>query len=202
MDALAKQGEAEKAINALRAHNEEQFTAFKKEFEAKEQGWQGQLKSYQEQAAQKLAEAENSRRAIEARAAKYALDVELSRALNPYNFVDNGREDAIESLRSKFSVTPEGESFAVKAATGQTVQDYVAKYIESRPYLLAPKNTQGGIHGGPTSAATSPPQTPAETPQPKTLGEAVILHMQGMTKDATVNPQVNMGAAFGLKAAR
>ncbi len=60
------------------------------------------------------------------------------------------------------------------------------------------------VPAGVQPSAQTPPSTPAnlaQMPQPKNMGEAVILHMQGMQK-AQGDPRANMTLPMGLKAAR
>jgi hypothetical protein len=171
---LAQKGQAEEALRMLREQSEQSISAERQRFSQ-----------------------------IEERAKRYALDIEVSRALTAYNLVPGGSEQLAHLWRSQFVVEAQGESFSVRTPTYQSVGDFVSQQL-SRPeyahFLRA--STQGGTATGQTiQAAQTPPAGPTAAPQPRNMGEAVILHMQGAQK-AQGDARANMGLPMGLKAAR
>jgi hypothetical protein len=140
---------------------------------------------------------------IEDRAKRYALDIEVSRALTTYNLVPGGSEQLAHLWRSQFVVEAQGESFSVRTPTYQAVGDFVSQQLARPEYAhFLRASTQGGTATGQTTqAAQTPPASPSATPQPKTMGEAVILHMQGVQR-AQGDARANMNLPMGLKAAR
>jgi hypothetical protein len=140
---------------------------------------------------------------IEDRAKRYALDIEVSRALTTYNLVPGGSEQLAHLWRNQFVVEAQGESFSVRTPTYQAVGDYVSQQLARPEYAhFIRASTQGGTATGQTTqAAQTPPAGPSATPQPKTMGEAVILHMQGVQK-AQGDARANMSLPMGLKAGR
>jgi hypothetical protein len=142
---------------------------------------------------------------VEERAKRYALDGELSRALSACNLVPGGAEQLTQLWRSQFLVDAQGDSFAVRTPTFQSVGDFVHQQLARPEYahFVRAQNPGGGTGGLPPSAQTLPstPANPAQMPQPKNMGEAVILHMQNMQK-AQGDPRANISLPMGLKAVR
>jgi hypothetical protein len=140
---------------------------------------------------------------IEERAKRFALDGELSRALTAHNLVQGGAEQLSQLWRTQFVVDAQGDSFSVRTPTFQSVNEFVSQQL-SRPeyahFLRA--STNGGTATGQTiQTAQTPPASPTPTPQPKNMGEAVILHMQSLQK-AQGDARANMSLPMGLRAAR
>ncbi len=140
---------------------------------------------------------------IEERAKRYALDIEVSRALTAYNLVPGGSEQLSHLWCNQFVVDAQGESFAVRTPTFQSVGDFVSQQLARPEYAhFLRASTQGGTATGQTiQAAQTPPAGPTTTPQPRNMGEAVILHMQGVQK-VQGDARANMNLPMGLKAAR
>lgn len=142
---------------------------------------------------------------FEDRAKRYALDGELSRALASQQLVPGGAEQLTQLWRSQFTVEAQGDSFAVRTPTFQSVSDFVSQQLARAEYshFVRAQNPGGGTGGAPpeTQVPQGAPAHPAQVPQPKNMGEAVILHMQSLTK-ATGDPRANMTLPMGLKAAR
>jgi hypothetical protein len=166
---------------------------------------QDALRMLRDQSEQQV-QAERARMAqVEERAKRYALDGELSRSLAACNLVSGGAEQLTQLWRNQFIVEAQGDSFAVRTPTFQSVGEFVAQQLARAEYshFVRAQNPGGGT-GGVLPSAQSPPGTPAnpaQPPQPKNMGEAVILHMQGMQR-AQGDPRSNMSLAMGLKAAR
>jgi hypothetical protein len=171
---LAQKGEVENALRMLREQSEQTLNAER----------------------QKLVQ-------VEERAKRYALDGELSRTLASHNLVQGGAEQLAHLWRSQFVVETQGESFAVRTPTFQTVGDFVTQQLARSEYAhFLRASTQGGTATGQTiQAAQTPPSNLAPAPQPRNMGEAVILHMQGIQK-AQGDARANMSLPMGLKAAR
>ena len=163
------------------------------------------LRLLREQSDQQV-QAERARLAqVEDRAKRYALDGELSRALSACNLVPGGAEQLTHLWRGQFVVDAQGDSFAVRTPTFQTVSDFVHQQL-SRPeyaHFVRAQNPGGGTGGIQPSAQTLPstPANATQMPQPKNMGEAVILHMQNMQK-AQGDPRANISLPMGLKAVR
>jgi hypothetical protein len=171
---LTAKGEAENAVKALREQKDAELST--------ERG--------------RLAQTEE-------RAKRYALDGELSRALASANLVSAAAVHQLAGLfRSEFQVHAEGEGFVVRTPTFQSVGQFIAEKLASPDYAhFVRAGTTGGSGGaGSQAAPTQPAQTPPPA-APANLGEAVILHMQGMQK-AQGDPQQAMALPFGLKRAR
>jgi TolA-binding protein len=133
------------------------------------------MRILREQSEQQV-QAERARLAqVEERAKRYALDGELSRAL------------------------------AACTPTFQSVGDFVHQQLGRPEYahFVRPQNPGGGTGGFQPSTQSLPstPANPAQAPQPKNMGEAVILHMQNMQK-AQGDPRANISLPMGLKAVR
>ncbi|MGP0063536.1 MAG: hypothetical protein ACLQGP_08060 [Isosphaeraceae bacterium] len=142
---------------------------------------------------------------VEERAKRYALDGELSRALAACNLVPGGAEQLTQLWRNQFLVDAQGDSFAVRTPTFQSVGDFVHQQLARPEYahFVRAQNPGGGTGGLQPSAQTLPSATanPSQMPQPKNMGEAVILHMQNMQK-AQGDPRSNISLPMGLKAVR
>jgi hypothetical protein len=136
----------------------------------------------------------------EERAKRYALDGELARALASQPLVSAAAASQLANIfRNEFQVHAEGDSFNVRTATYETPSQFVASQLAKPDFAhFVRASSQGGTGGQTAQTAATPPATPAPEPQPKNMGEAVILHMQGMKK-AEGNPQANMGLGFGLR---
>jgi hypothetical protein len=172
----AKKGEVEDALRILREQSEQQVQAERARFTQ-----------------------------VEERAKRYALDGELSRALAACNLVPGGAEQLTQLWRNQFLVDAQGDSFAVRTPTFQSVGDFVHQQLARPEYahFVRAQNPGGGTGGVPPSAQALPstPANPSSAPQPKNMGEAVILHMQGLQK-AQGDPRANLSLPMGLKAAR
>ena len=170
---LAQKGQAEEALRMLRDQSEQAISAERQRFAQ-----------------------------VEERAKRYALDIEVSRALNAYNLVPGGSEQLAHLWRSQFVVEAQGESFSVRTPTYQSVGDFVSQQLARPDYAhFLRASTQGGTATGQTTqAAQTPPAGPTSNPQPRNMGEAVILHMQGVQK-AQGDARANMSLPLGLKRA-
>ena len=154
------------------------------------------------QQSQKEIDAERDRsRATDERAKRYALDGELARSLSGQPLVPGGAEQLTQLWRSQFNVQPEGDSFAVRTPSFQSVGEFVAQQL-ARPEFahFVRASNPGGGHGGGGGGLTTP--TPAVNPaapaEPINMGEAVILHMQSLAKN-TNDPGSDMTQGFGLR---
>jgi hypothetical protein len=160
------------------------------------------LRIQREQAEQQLNTERSQRAAIEERAKRYALDGELSRVLASQALVPGGAEQLTQLWRSQFTVEAQGDSFAVRTPTFQSVRDFVAAQLAQPHYAHFIRSTnQGGTAGttGAHQAEPTPPVHPASPPVPKTLGEAVILHMQGLKDSKNTDPRLDLSSPMGLR---
>lgn len=171
---LAQKGEVENALRMLREQSEQTLGAER----------------------QRLVQ-------VEERAKRYALDGEISRALATQNLVQGGAEQLSQLWRSQFVVDTQGDSFAVRTPTFQSVGEFVSQQLARPEYAhFVRASTQGGTATGQTiQAAQTPPAGPTPAPQPRNMGEAVILHMQGLQK-AQGDARANLSLPMGLRAAR
>jgi hypothetical protein len=160
------------------------------------------LRIQREQAEHQLNSERSQRAAIEERAKRYALDGELSRVLASQPLVAGGAEQLTQLWRNQFTVEAQGDSFAVRTPTFQSVHDFVASQLAQPQYAhFIRSNNQGGVAGttGAHQADPTPPVHPAAPPQPKTLGEAVILHMQSNKGGANSDPRLDLSSPMGLR---
>lgn len=140
---------------------------------------------------------------IEERAKRYALEGEVSRALAAHNLVSGGAEQLAHLWRSQFVVDTQGDSFAVRTPTFQSVGDFVSQQLARPEYAhFIRASSQGGTATGQTiQAAQTPPASPTPAAQPRNMGEAVILHMQSLQK-AQGDARANLSLPMGLRPAR
>lgn len=162
------------------------------------------LRQLREQSEQQLMAERQKQVEVQQRASQYALDSELSRVLAGENLVPGGVEQLSRLFRSDFVVEPQGHAFVVRTPSYQSVPDYIKAQL-SRPeyaHFLRPHSPGGGTAAGQTVQATqTPPANPPLGPQPRNMGEAVILHMQGLQK-VQGDSRANMNLPMGLRAAR
>lgn len=179
--AVAKAGDAERAVGMLR-----------------------------EQSTSELAAEREKLRQTEDRARRYALDGELSAALAAQPLAIGSAQQLSSLWRNEFIAEAQGDSFTVRTPTYQSVSDFVKTRLalpEFAKYL--PATTSGGVGAPGASATTATP--PAITPdpyQPATGGEALVLMAREARKAMGPNPQLTGGtnqnkqampaAAFGL----
>lgn len=201
--AAAARGDAEKAINLLRQQSEHEREQIRKQAEEQQKTWETQMRQLQEQTIREKAEAENTRRSIEARSHKYAKEGELARALAQHNLVEGAAEELTQILGGRLEVHPDGDSFAVKTNSGQSANELVAHYLKNRPHFVRAGTTQGGTHGSTNGSTTTPasPEVPVAPAQPKNMGEAIVMHMQSLKKEQG-DGRLNESLGFGLKAIR
>ena len=113
---LAQKGEVENALRMLREQSEQTLSAER----------------------QRLAQ-------VEERAKRYALDGEISRALAAHNLVQGGAEQLSHLWRSQFVVDTQGDSFAVRTPTFQSVGEFVSQQLARPEYAhFVRASTQGG----------------------------------------------------------
>jgi hypothetical protein len=161
------------------------------------------LRMLREQSEQTLGAERQRLVQVEDRAKRYALDGEISRALSSHNLVQGGAEQLSQLWRSQFLVDTQGDSFAVRTPTFQSVGEFVSQQLARPEYAhFVRASTQGGTATGQTiQAAQTPPASPTSAPQPRNMGEAVILHMQGLQKTQG-DARANLSLPMGLRAAR
>jgi len=152
-----------------------------------------------------LAGARADKAMLEERAKRYALDGELSRVLANHPLVPGGAEQLTKLFRSEFQVEPAGDSFAVRTPTFVSVNDHIAALLGKPEYahFVRAQNPSGGTGGVNPASQTAPTQAAQQAaPEvPKTLADAVILHMREMQVGggAGVDPTKNMAASMGLR---
>lgn len=209
LKAAIKEQETGKALELLNKKTDAEIARAKQEAEAKlaaeKQRYEADIRRREEEAAA----AKSALNETIGRAATYARDGELSRALAGHNLVEGAADELTGLLAQHLQVTPEGKSFAVKSTTGQTVKEFVDAYLASRPHWLRADSRVGTALSGSTSAATATaanPVAPASVvpgiSQPKNMGEAAILDMISRRKESHGTPTVDMSQPFGLRAAR
>jgi hypothetical protein len=176
-EALAAKGQLEQALQQLRRQSDEAVLAER----------------------QKLAQTEE-------RAKRYALDGELARTLAGQPLVPGGADQLTQLWRGQFNVQPEGDSFAVRTPTFQSVGEFVAAQL-GRPefaHFLRAQNPSGGTGGA--SPATQVPHTHAATttlePEPRNLGEAIVRQMAGIAKNQAANAHLSGGSHLSELGAR
>jgi hypothetical protein len=164
---------------------------------------QDALRQLREQSEQQLIAERQKHAEVQQRAQQYALDSELSRSLAGENLVPGGVEQLTRLFRGEFVVEPQGHAFHVRTPAFQSVPDFIKAQL-GRPefaHFLRAQNPGGGTAAGqPVQAAPTPPANPSMAPQPRNMGEAVILHMQGVQK-AQGDSRANMNLPMGLRAA-
>ncbi len=119
---MAQKGEVEEALRILREQSEQQVQAERARFTQ-----------------------------VEERAKRYALDGELSRALAACNLVPGGAEQLTQLWRNQFLVDAQGDSFAVRTPTFQSVGDFVHQQLARPEYahFVRAQNPGGGTGGVP-----------------------------------------------------
>jgi hypothetical protein len=162
------------------------------------------LKQQREQAEAALSAERLSRSQIEDRAKRYALDGELSRVLASQPLVPGGADQLTQLWRNQFTVDAQGDSFAVRTPTFQTVQDFVAASLARPEYahFLRPQNPTGGTAGqtgGGNLTTPTPAANPPAPPNFKNFGEAIVAQVQASRLAGGQNPAMNPTVAFGLK---
>jgi len=160
------------------------------------------LRLLREQSDQAIASERTQRATIEDRAKRYALDGEVSRVLASQQLVPGGAEQLTKLWRSEFTVEPQGDSFAVRTPTFQSVADFVTAQLARPEYahFVRAQNPGGGTGAVNPAGQTAPTQAAnaAAPPEIKTLSDAVIFAMKqrdGAKGDGRVNP----AAGFGLR---
>lgn len=194
--ALTKAGDTQKALELLERQSTENQVRIQAEANARIEAEQRRLKAFEEQAARERTERESALRETQQRAQRYALDGELSRALASHNLVDGAAEELTQLLRPQLAAQPEGESFVVRTATGQTAADLVTQYLQRRSHFLRAQNPQGGTGGVPPTSQTppapanpNPAADPAQPPPGLNLGQTLAwMGEQGMIRQ-TAQPE-------------
>jgi hypothetical protein len=170
---LAQKGEVENALRMLREQSEQQVQVERAKLSATEE-----------------------------RAKRYALEGELSRVLSSQNLVPGGVDQLSRLWRPEFQVQAEGESFVVRTPAFQSVNEFVHSQLSRPEYAHFIRSSNQGGTAGTTGGHQVPPTSPANPappPQPKTMGEAVIFHMQSLKEKDGVDPRLNLSAPMGLK---
>lgn len=144
-----------------------------------------------------------ARQQTEDRAKRYALDGELSRVLAGQKLVPGGAEQLTQLWRGQLQVEAHGDSYVVRTPQFQSVEDFVTAQLAQPHYshFLRPAGL-GGTAG--TAGGNLSPPTPAANPAPaaqppKTLGEAVILHMQSIKSERSADPRLDLSSPMGLR---
>lgn len=199
-------GEVTKALESIKQTRDSDVSRVRAEAQAELARTRAEIQAEKERIAAEKAAAENARNAIYQRAQRYALDGELGRTLSAHNLVPGGAEQLATLWRSNFTVNEEGESFAVRAGTGQSVGEFVAAQLARPEYahFLRAGSAHGGTqHPGANPSAAAPASAPQaeQPPPPRNMGEAVILHMQQMQAKQG-DAAMDMSLPMGLKAAR
>lgn len=150
---LAKKGEVDNALALLRKQSDESLAA--------ERG---------------------QRAATEARAARYALDGELSRVLASQPLIPHAAAHLTKLWRDQFKVEPQGESFVVLGPTHQSVEAFVVAALATPEYssFVRAQNPGGGTGGVSSASQTAPSGMPTVQGEPQTLVEATLLKMKDM----------------------
>jgi hypothetical protein len=171
---MAKNGEAEKALQETRKDAERQLHAERTQSAANK-----------------------------ARAERYALDNELTRVLAEKPLNPGAAVQLVQLLRGNFSVEPQGETFAVRTPAGQSVADFVAAQLAHADYAHFIRSGNQGGTGGTTGGHQSTPTPPANTGTtpvvPNTLSEAVILHYQGIEAKRPTDSRIDLSQPMGLR---
>jgi hypothetical protein len=154
--------------------------------------------------AERRVNAERAQRdTIERQAKRYAVDGELNRILaSQSNLVPNAAEQLVQLWRNQFQAEPQGETFVVRTPSAQSPGDFIAAQLALPQYAHFQRPaSQGGTGGGPGAqqSGPTPAANPAAAPVPKTLGEAVILHMQAIEKAKPSDTRLDMSSSMGLR---
>ena len=170
---LAQKGEVENALRMLREQSEHTLNTERQRFSQ-----------------------------VEERAKRFALDNEISRALTTHNLVQGGAEQLTQLWRSQFVIDIQGDSFSVRTPMFQSVGEFVSQQLARPEYAhFLRASTQGGTATGQTVQAAQTPPANAAAAQPRNMGEAVILHMQGLQRTQG-DARSNLSLPMGLHAAR
>jgi hypothetical protein len=160
----------------------------------------------QREEAQKQLDSERANRAsVEERSKRYALDGEVSRVLASQPLVPGGAEQLTQLWRNQFVVEAQGDGYAVRTPTYQSVADFVSSQLARPEYahFVRPSTTGGvGAQTGAqqtvaTPAANAAPAASA-TPTFANFGEAAVYQTLHNRK-TTADPRVTSGWADGKK---
>ncbi len=146
-----------------------------------------------------------SKAQVEERAKRYALDGELARTLASQPLVPGGAEQLTQLWRNQFAVEPQGDTYAVRTPTFESVEAFVTRNLAQPNYahFVRAQNPTGGT-GAPQGGALSTP-TPAanilsDAPvQPRNLGEALLLQMKENARKPIGSSATDVGQSFGLR---
>ncbi len=160
------------------------------------------LRTQREDAEKALTTERVTRQGIEERAKRYAIDGDMARELAGQKLVPGAAEQLCHLWRSQLVAEPHGDSYRVQTPTFQSVKDFVSTQLAQPNYahFLMP-GTSGGTGGTAGGGLSSPTPSANATPavEPKTLGEAVILHMQGLKQSKSADPRLDLSSPMGLR---
>ena len=160
------------------------------------------MKANRDDADRRVAAEQEQRIATERRAARYAVDNDLTPRLSGIPLCPGAAEQLTHLFRGNFIATPEGEGFAVRTAGGQSASDFIAATLALPHYAHFRPATNLGGTGGAAGGSISPP-TPAANPttpdKAKNLGEAVIMLYQQRDAAKPTDGRTDMSAPMGLR---
>ncbi len=140
---------------------------------------------------------------VEERTQRYALDGELARTLASQPLVPGGAEQLTQLWRHQFQVEAQGDTYAVRTPTFETVQAFVARNLAMPEYahFVRAQNPGGGTGGGNLGSQTIPTPTTTAAPQApviNNLGDALLENLKAAGVGQYGNPGVK-SQGFGLK---
>lgn len=197
---LIENGKVSDALKAIKETRDQDVQRAKDEAEAAGRRVSETFKAEQKRLIEERDRIVREKSETETRAKRYAMDSELMGALAGHDLVERAASDIAFVLRPLLTVEAQGESFVTRSTDGQTVKDYVSRWLEERPHYKKATIQRGGIP--PTAAGLTPrhegaPVAP-EAP-PTTMGMAALRDQMSRRSSDPVTATTNMRLGMGLK---
>jgi hypothetical protein len=141
---------------------------------------------------------------VEDRARNYALDGELARALAAQPLVAGGAEQLTQLLRSKFTVQPLGNGYAVQSEDFRSPGDFIGAMLGRPEYahFLRAQNPAGGTGAIGGQSTPTPAGNPALPVEPKNFSEAILMQHAAKVAQGAVDARLTPTVPFGLPGTR
>jgi hypothetical protein len=143
----------------------------------------------------------DARTALSDRAKRYALDGELARVLASKPLLEDGIGQLTKLWRGEFQVADEGESFAVRTPTFQTVDQFVTAELAKPEYakFLRAKNPAGGTGVAAAGVQGAPEGAPGPPQDFKNYGEYLMHQTLEQQKQKGLDARTNLTLPLGVR---
>lgn len=158
------------------------------------------VKSLRETKDAELKLSNDARIALADRTKRHVLDGTLAQVLASKDLLPAAIPQLTKLWRGEFQVNEEGDSFAVRTPTFQTVDQFVTAELakEENAHFLKARNPGGGS-GAATSGVQGSPTGMAEQPQDfKTYGDFLLDKVQKEQKAKGLDPNTNLSLPVGV----